>query len=68
MVPPEGLDAGVDLRLGSAGSEAEADDPGGHPLGQLQGGDDMAGLALVAGGPGGDADALGSQVVDDVLA
>ena len=28
----------------------------------------MAGLALVAGGAGGDAEALGGQVVDDVLA
>ena len=67
-MPPEGLGTGVDVRLGGAWSKAEADHPGGHPLGELQGGNDMAGLALVAGGPGGDADALGSQVVDDVLA
>ena len=65
---PEGGCAAVDVRSGGLRAEAQADDAAGDLLRQLQGGDDMAGLALVAGGAGGDADALLPQVVDDVLA
>ena len=49
MVPLEGLGAGVDVGGGGLRAEAEADDAAGDLLRQLQGGDDMAGLALVDG-------------------
>ena len=68
MVPAEGLDAGVDILPGGLRAETQADNPGGSPLGQAQGGHHMAGFALVTGGTCGDADILGPKIVDDVLA
>ena len=68
MVAAQGLGAGSDVSLGGLRAEAQADDAPGNALGQVQGGHYMAGLALMAGGAGGDADALAAQVVDDVLA
>ena len=55
----EGGGAGVNVRFRGLGAEAQADDAAGHPLGELQGRHHLAGLALVAGGAGADADALG---------
>lgn len=54
--------------LVSLRTEAQADYPAGDLLRQLQSCDHVTGLALVAGGAGGDADALAAQVIDNILA
>ena len=54
----------VDIRPGGLRAEADPDDPGGGFLVQVQGRHHMAGLAPVAGGPGGDANAPAAQVAD----
>lgn len=65
---PEGLRAGVDVRKSGLRAEAQPDDTGGHPLGQMQRRHHLAGLALVTGGPGGNADALTAKIVYHILA
>ena len=64
---PESLRAGVDVRKSSLRAEAQPDDTGGHPLGQMQRRHHLAGLAMMTGGAGGDADALTAQIVHHVL-
>ena len=64
----EGLDAGVDLLPGGLRTEAQAHHAAGGLFGQMQRGHHLAGLALVAGGAGGDADALRAELGDDVRA
>ena len=66
MVLPQGGGQLVDLLFGALGAKADADDAAGGLLGQLQGCHHVAGLTLVAGGAGGDADALAAEVGDDV--
>ena len=64
---PESLRAGVDVRKSSLRAEAQPDDTGGHPLGQMQRRHHLAGLALVTGGPVGDADPLTAKIVYHIL-
>ena len=59
---------GVDVLLGGVLAEADAEGAGGFLFGKAQGGDDVAGLSPVAGAAGGDADALGAQVLHQILA
>lgn len=65
---PEGLRTGVDLGEGGLGAEAQPDDTGSHPLGQMQRRHHLAGLALVTGGACGDADPLTAKIVYHILA
>lgn len=67
VVLPDGICAGVYIGFRDGGPEAEPYDPGGCPFRQFQGGNDMAGLPLMAGGPGGDTDALTAQIIDNIL-
>ena len=53
LVLPEGSRQGVNVLPGGLRAEADPDGPGGDLLGQAHGGEDMAGLPLVAGGTGG---------------
>ena len=62
------LNAGVDFLKGGLRAEAQPDDAGGHPLWQLQRRYHLTGLALMAGGAGGNADSLTAKVRDDILA
>ena len=64
----EGVVERVDLLKGRLRAEAHADDARGGLFVEPEGADDMAGLALVAGGAGGDADALRAEIGDDVRA
>ena len=59
---------GIDLLFGGFGAEAEANHTAGNLFGKLQRCNDMAGLTLMAGGTGGNADALSGKIVDNVLA
>ena len=68
LVLQEGVRQGVDVLPGGLGAKADADGPGGGLFIQAHGGENVACLSPVAGGPGGNADALLPKVADDVLA
>ena len=63
----KGADQRADILVGDGGGEGDAQGTVQPGAGQTEGGENVAGLAFVAGGAGGDADAHVAQHTYDVL-